>query len=63
VKNAGAVRFDDHGDRAGVEVSLRYDPPAGVVGEAVASLLANPQQKVERALTAFKETVESGAVG
>jgi len=63
VKNAGAVRFDDHGNRTGVEVSLQYDPPAGVVGEAVASLLANPQQKVERALAAFKEAVESRAAG
>ena len=27
VKNAGAVRFDDHGGTTGVEVSLQYDPP------------------------------------
>src|SRR4051812_10791119 len=25
VPNAGAVRFDDHGERTGVEVSLKYD--------------------------------------
>ncbi len=59
VKNAGAVRFDDHGASTGVEVSLQYDPPGGVLGDAVASLFADPQDKVERALEAFKTTIES----
>lgn len=58
VSNAGAVRFDDHGGTTGVEVSLQYDPPAGVVGEAVATLFSNPQAKVEKALEAFKATIE-----
>ena len=59
VKNAGAVRFDDHGQTTGVEVSLAYDPPAGFLGEAVAKVFADPQGKVEKALKAFKEQVES----
>lgn len=59
VKNAGAVRFDDHGGTTGVEVSLQYDPPAGVLGDAVAKLFADPQDKVEKALEAFKSTIES----
>ena len=59
VKNAGAVRFDDHGGTTGVEVSLQYDPPAGVLGDAVAKLFADPQDKVEKALEAFKTTIES----
>lgn len=58
VKNAGAVRFDDHGETTGVEVSLEYHPPAGALGEAVAKLFADPQDKVERALQAFKQTIE-----
>ncbi len=58
VKNAGAVRFDDHGATTGVEVSLEYDPPAGVLGDAVAKIFADPQDKVERALEAFKATIE-----
>ncbi|MBW3571325.1 MAG: SRPBCC family protein, partial [Gemmatimonadetes bacterium] len=33
VKNAGAVRFDDHGASTGIEVSLQYDPPGGVLGD------------------------------
>ena len=60
VANSGAVRFDDHGATTGVEVSLAYDPPAGVVGDAVAKLFADPQDKVEKALAAFKSTIESG---
>ena len=60
VANSGAVRFDDHGSTTGVEVSLAYDPPAGVLGDAVAKLFADPQDKVEQALEAFKKTIESG---
>ncbi len=62
VKNAGAVRFDDHGETTGVEVSLAYDPPAGFLGDAVAKIFADPQDKVEKALQAFKQTVE-GSTG
>ena len=63
VKNAGAVRFDDHGGTTGVEVSLQYDPPAGVLGEAVAALFANPQKMVEECLASFKTTIESATPG
>ena len=63
VKNAGAVRFDDHGGTTGVEVSLAYDPPAGLLGEAVAKIFADPQDKVEKALQAFKQTIESATPG
>lgn len=59
VKNSGAVRFDDHGRTTGVEVSLNYDPPAGIVGDAVAKVFADPQKKVEAALAAFKATIEA----
>lgn len=58
VKNAGAVRFDDKGATTGIEVSMQYDPPAGVLGEAVAKVFADPQTKVEKALDAFKATIE-----
>jgi len=58
VKNAGAVRFDDKGATTGIEVSMQYDPPAGILGEAVAKVFADPQSKVENALAAFKATIE-----
>ena len=63
VATSGAVRFDDHGATTGVEVSLAYDPPAGVLGDAVAKLFADPQDKVEKALAAFKQTIESATPG
>jgi uncharacterized membrane protein len=62
VENAGAVRFDDHGQTTGVEVSLQFDPPGGAAGEAVAKLFADPQQKVEKALAAFKATIEAASL-
>ncbi len=61
VKNSGAVRFDDHGATTGVEVSMQYDPPAGLLGEVVAKIFADPQRKVEKALDAFKSTIEAAA--
>ena len=61
VKNSGAVRFDDHGQTTGVEVSLAYDPPAGLLGDAVAKVFADPQKKVESALAAFKSTIEGSS--
>lgn len=63
VRNAGAVRFDDKGSTTGIEVSMQYDPPAGILGEAVAKLFADPQTKVERALDAFKTTIEQSTPG
>jgi uncharacterized membrane protein len=60
VRNRGVVRFDDKGSgRTGVEISLEYDPPAGRVGEAVASLFADPQAKVDRAAEQFKHVMEN----
>ena len=58
VKNAGAVRFDDKGATTGIEVSMQYDPPVGILGEAIAKVFADPQSKVEKALDAFKATIE-----
>ena len=63
VPNAGAVRFDQHGETTGVEVSLQFDPPAGVLGEAVAKLFADPQKKVDAALAAYKQTLENATPG
>jgi len=59
VKTSGAVRFDDHGTKTGIEVALDYDVPAGAAGEIVAKLFADPQAKVEKALAAFKQTIEA----
>lgn len=57
VANAGAVRFDDHGDATGIEVSLEYDPPAGKAGELAAELLKDPDRQVGRAVESFRGVV------
>lgn len=60
VQTSGVVRFDDKGNsRTGVEISLEYAPPAGKLGEAVASLLDDPQKKVEHAAAEFKTIIET----
>lgn len=60
VRSRGVVRFDAKGsDRTGVEISLEYDPPGGKLGEAVASLVDDPQAKVRRAAEQFKVIIEN----
>lgn len=59
VSTAGAVRFDDHGDSTGVEVSLKYELPGGAMADAAATLFTDPQQKVERALDSFRKLMEN----
>ena len=61
VETGGAVRFDDHGDSTGVEVSLHVDTPAGIVGDLAAKIFADPQKKIEAALDEFKKLMESPA--
>ncbi|GAB3285836.1 SRPBCC family protein [Parasphingorhabdus pacifica] len=58
VSTAGAVRFDNHGDSTGVEVSLQYDAPGGMLAETLATLFDDPQRKVEEALNSFKQLME-----
>jgi uncharacterized membrane protein len=60
---AGTVVFDrlpGHG-RTRLRVSLKYDPPGGVLGAALARLFGNdPAELIERDLREFKRLVESG---
>ncbi|MDQ7809320.1 SRPBCC family protein [Amycolatopsis sp. A133] len=60
VTNSGVVLFEDKGDGVTeLTVSLDYSLPGGKLGEAVASLLADPQRKVERACAEFKRIIET----
>lgn len=64
VPNAGSVHFTDTGDGRGTEVRvlLKYDPPAGRLGQAVARLFGEePGIQVREDLRRFKESMESGA--
>ncbi len=63
VDNAGSVRFTKAtGDRGTeVKVSLEYDPPAGVVGAAIAKLFGEePKQQITEDLRRFKQLMEAG---
>jgi uncharacterized membrane protein len=60
VDNAGSVHFRPLGDgRTEVRVILRYDPPAGRLGAAIAKLFGEaPSQQVSADLRRFKEVME-----
>ena len=64
VQNAGSVRFESAGDgRTEVRVSLQYQPPAGVLGAAVAKLFGEaPEQQLEEDLARFKTIIEGETV-
>lgn len=60
LKTSGQVQFREVGvNETEVTVTIHYDPPAGAAGEALAQLLANPEQRVREDLQRFKEFVES----
>jgi uncharacterized membrane protein len=65
VDNAGSVHFTptETGDTE-VRVVLRYDPPAGRVGAAIARLFGEePSRQVAEDLRRLKQVVEAGETG
>jgi uncharacterized membrane protein len=65
VPNQGSVRFLDAPGGRGTEVrvELRYDPPAGALGAAIAKLFgAEPGQEIAGDLRRFKQVLETGEV-
>ena len=65
VYNAGSVSFEPAPGGRGtiVKVRIDYDPPAGVVGSAVAWLFGEePSQQVQSDLRRFKQILETGEV-
>jgi uncharacterized membrane protein len=64
VKCTGTVTFVDLNGGCNLGVHLRYLPPAGVVGTAVATLFGvNPEKQVAEDLERFKDSVEAGTFG
>jgi len=67
VDNAGSVHFKKRGTgRRGTEVKvvLRYDPPAGGIGAAIAKLFGeDPAHQVQEDLRRLKELIEIGEAG
>ena len=63
--NAGYVRFERATGGRGtvVRVALQYNPPAGKLGAALATLLGEkPENLVEEALRKFKQLMEAGEI-
>ena len=63
--NAGYVRFERAlgGRGTVVRVALQYNPPAGRLGAALATLLGEkPGSLIEEALRKFKQIVETGEI-
>ena len=63
VDTAGSVHFETlpHDRGTVVRVSLKYDPPGGRVGEAIATLLGEGlEHRLEEDLRGFKRIMESG---
>jgi uncharacterized membrane protein len=60
VDNAGSVHFTPSGRGTEVRVVLRYDPPAGIVGAAIAKMFGeDPDMQVEDDLNRLKEIFAS----
>jgi uncharacterized membrane protein len=65
VRNSGSVRFVPAPGNRGTEVrvQLRYNPPGGPIGAAIAKLFGEePSQQVQDELRAFKQVMETGEV-
>ena len=63
VASAGSVRFEGAAGGRGttVRVVLKYDPPGGALGAAVARLFGeNPEQQISEDLRRFKQLMETG---
>jgi len=63
--NAGYVRFERATGGRGtvVRIALQYNPPAGKLGAAVATILGEkPESLIEGALRKFKQLMETGEV-
>jgi uncharacterized membrane protein len=65
VDTAGSVHFRQLGHDRGteVQVELKYDPPAGKAGAAIARLFGrSPQQQIREDLRRLKQFMETGEV-
>jgi uncharacterized membrane protein len=65
IQHSGSVRFEHAPGARGTElhVELQYNPPAGVLGVAVARLFGDdPEQQIRDDLRRFKQLLEAGEV-
>jgi uncharacterized membrane protein len=61
IENTGSVRLEPTGNGTRATVRMSYSPPAGALGEGVASLLgSDPEQELEEGLIQMRNFIESG---
>jgi uncharacterized membrane protein len=61
VEHTGRVRFEPDGAGSRVHVQLRYAPPGGVIGHAVAKAFgADPKSEMDEDLLRLKSLIETG---
>jgi uncharacterized membrane protein len=61
VQHTGRVRFDEEGDGTRIHIQLRYMPPGGVIGHAVARAFGvDPKSEMDDDLMRMKGAIESG---
>lgn len=65
IDNAGSVQFKSAPGDRGTEVKVvtAYNPPAGAIGDAIATLFGeNPKQQIGDDLARFKMLMEAGEI-
>jgi uncharacterized membrane protein len=62
IEHAGVIRFAQTADGATtIDIKMSYNPPAGAVGHAVASILGrDPKRQMDDDLARLKTTIETG---
>jgi uncharacterized membrane protein len=61
VESSGIVRFEEDGDATRLDIRLSYNPPAGALGHALATLLgADPKRQLDDDLMRLKSLLERG---
>jgi uncharacterized membrane protein len=65
VDTAGSVHFNElpHGRGTEVRVELKYDPPGGRLGTAIAKLIGHsPEAQIKADMRRFKQIMEAGEI-
>lgn len=63
VEHTGRVRFEPDGDGSRIHVQMRYAPPGGVIGHAVAKAFGvDPKSEMDEDLARLKSLIETGRV-
>jgi uncharacterized membrane protein len=61
VGNVGRIRFEPDGDGTRIHVQMRYMPPGGAIGHAVARFFgADPKTEMDEDLMRMKAAIETG---